>query len=167
VDGRGGTLAAVIRGVLNGLQGCPLLPGRLRRIVLRALNVTVRPGAYAWHSVYFAGHSELGENAFINGFCYVDQQVTIGRNVRIGSHAKFVTSDHEIGPSSQRCIPTVTTRPVRIGDGCWIGTGAIILPGVHVAEGCVVGAGAVVTRSTEPDGLYLGAPARRVRDLAP
>ncbi|WP_249354641.1 DapH/DapD/GlmU-related protein [Rhodococcus sp. USK13] len=52
-----------------------------------------------------------------------------------------------------------------VGDGCWIGAGAIILPGVTVGEGCVVGAGAVVTRDCSPNGLYVGSPARRVRDL--
>ena len=42
---------------------------------------------------------------------------------------------------------------------------AIILPGVTIAEGCVIAAGAVVNKSTEPDGLYAGVPARRVKDL--
>lgn len=52
-----------------------------------------------------------------------------------------------------------------VGDGCWIGANATILPGVTVAPGCVIAAGAVVTKDTEPDGLYAGVPARRVRDL--
>ena len=41
----------------------------------------------------------------------------------------------------------------------------MILGGVTIAPGCVIGAGAVVTRSTERDGVYVGVPARRVRDL--
>jgi acetyltransferase-like isoleucine patch superfamily enzyme len=54
---------------------------------------------------------------------------------------------------------------VRIGNGCWIGAGVTILPGVTIGEGCVIGAGSVVTRSTEANGLYVGMPARRVREL--
>jgi acetyltransferase-like isoleucine patch superfamily enzyme len=40
-----------------------------------------------------------------------------------------------------------------------------VMPGIVIREGCVIGANALVTRSTEPNGLYLGVPARRVRDL--
>lgn len=38
-------------------------------------------------------------------------------------------------------------NPIVIGDDCWIGTLAIILPGVHIGKQCIVAAGAVVTRS--------------------
>ena len=47
----------------------------------------------------------------------------------------------------------------------WLGARVVVLPGVQVAPGCIVGAGAVVTRDTEPDGVYVGVPARRIRDL--
>lgn len=59
----------------------------------------------------------------------------------------------------------VTRLPVIIERGCWVGLGAIILPGVTVREGCVIGAGAVVVHSTLPNGLYVGNPAKRVKDL--
>jgi maltose O-acetyltransferase len=52
---------------------------------------------------------------------------------------------------------------VTIGDGCWIGAGAIALPGITVAAGCVSAAGAVVPSDSEPHGLSDGAP--RLRDL--
>lgn len=151
--------------VLNAIQGSPLMPMRGRRVVLGALDVILRPGALAWHSIYFGRGAELGENSMINAFCYVDQQVSVGRNVRIGVHAKLLTSQHRLGPPEQRCHAAIKVEPVRIGDGCWIGAGVTILPGVEVAPGCVIAAGAVVTRSTEPNGLYTGLPARRVRDL--
>jgi maltose O-acetyltransferase len=52
---------------------------------------------------------------------------------------------------------------VRIGDRCWIGARATILPGVSIGDGTVVAAGAVVTKDCEPDALYAGVPARRLR----
>nr|WP_246078761.1 DapH/DapD/GlmU-related protein [Modestobacter excelsi] len=58
------------------------------------------------------------------------------------------------------------SRAVIIGRGSWIGAAATVLPGVTVAPGCVIAAGAVVTRDTQPDGLYVGVPARRIRSLA-
>ena len=57
-------------------------------------------------------------------------------------------------------------KPIRIGNGVWIGGGAIVLPGVTIGDGCVIGAGSVVTRDLPPDTLAVGNPARIVRSLA-
>jgi acetyltransferase-like isoleucine patch superfamily enzyme len=59
----------------------------------------------------------------------------------------------------------VRSEPVSIGDGTWIGTGALILPGVHVGAGCVIAAGAVVTESVPDDTLVGGVPAKVLRQL--
>ena len=47
-----------------------------------------------------------------------------------------------------------------VGDGTWVGTRALILPGVHIGAGCVVAAGAVVTESVPDDTMVGGVPAR-------
>jgi maltose O-acetyltransferase len=57
------------------------------------------------------------------------------------------------------------SRNVEIGDRVWLGARAMVLPGVTVGDGCVVAAGAVVTRDCEPDGVYAGVPARRIRPV--
>ncbi|MBR1536811.1 MAG: hypothetical protein IJ630_07725 [Treponema sp.] len=46
----------------------------------------------------------------------------------------------------------------------WIGANVTILDGVTVASGCVLAAGSVVTKSTEPNGVYAGVPARRIKE---
>lgn len=51
-----------------------------------------------------------------------------------------------------------------IGDDCWIGRRAIIMPGVEIAKGCIIGAGAVVTKNTQPYGIYGGVPAKRMKE---
>jgi acetyltransferase-like isoleucine patch superfamily enzyme len=75
-----------------------------------------------------------------------------------------LTTTHDIGPHEQRCHGS-RSEPVTIGDGAWIGTRALILPGVHVGAGCVVAAGAVVTDSVPPDSLVGGVPAKVLRTL--
>ena len=44
-----------------------------------------------------------------------------------------------------------------------IGSGSVVFPGVKIAEGCSVGALSLVNKSTEPWGIYVGNPARRVK----
>lgn len=53
--------------------------------------------------------------------------------------------------------------PVRIGDSCWLGHGAIVVPGVTIGRHVVVAAGSVVTRDVPDLCVVAGAPARIVR----
>lgn len=55
--------------------------------------------------------------------------------------------------------------PVKIGDGAWLGFGAIVLRGVNIGDGAVVAAGAVVTADVAPFVVVAGNPARVVREL--
>lgn len=82
--------------------------------------------------------------------------LTIGRAVTTGLDVCLLTADHD--PQS----PTFAGRlaPVEIGDRAWLGTRAMVLPGVKVGEGAVVAAGAVVTRDVAPYTIVGGVPAR-------
>jgi acetyltransferase-like isoleucine patch superfamily enzyme len=55
--------------------------------------------------------------------------------------------------------------PVTIEEVCWLGTGAIVLPGVRVGRGSIIGAGAVVTKGIPPLSLAVGVAARVVRQI--
>jgi len=57
-----------------------------------------------------------------------------------------------------------TERDIIIEDDCWIGYGVQIMPGVTVGRGAVIGAGAVQTKDAEPYGIYVGVPARKIKD---
>jgi len=110
----------------------------------------------------------VGRNSYINERLLVEGRgkVHIGDNVRLGADVRLLTSHHDITDNpDERSSWQVTYKDVTIENGCWIGSSATILPGVTIARGCVIGAGAVVTRNTKPNGLYVGAPARRLRDL--
>ncbi|EID80220.1 MULTISPECIES: acyltransferase [Rhodococcus] len=148
------------------VQASAFVPVWLRVLLLMAAGAKVW-GAGICSGCHFGSKDvTMGLGTFVNRGVLFDgtAPITLGRQVAVGHRAQFITSTHEIGPSSGRG-GRVVDRPIVIGDGCWIGAGAIILPGVTVGDGCVIGAGTVVTRDCEPNGLYAGSPARRVRDL--
>ena len=70
--------------------------------------------------------------------------------------AKMARADGEVTREA-------TYGDVHIGDRCWIGTRAMVMPGVTIGEGTVIGAGALVTKDCDPGAVYVGVPAKRVR----
>jgi len=154
--------------VANGFLGSELLPASVRRGVMRLLGFEMGKSACIWAKCSFGSNlMSLGKDVFINVGFFFDgnQRLEVKDNVRMGQFVRILTATHEIGPHHQRCLLDVIGKPVIIEEGCWIWSCVTILPGVVVAAGCVIAANSLVTRSTEPDGLYAGIPARRLRDL--
>ena len=154
---------------LNSVVASPWVSHRARRNLLRQAGIGIG-SSHLDPGFRFIGGTKLriGHRCYLNAGCIFDAgaEILIEDDVAVGDHVRFITSGHAIGPSQNRCGDAFH-GPIRVGPGSWIGSGAMLLPGVKLGRGCVVGAGAVVTRSTEPNGLYLGLPARRVRDLPP
>lgn len=134
----------------------------LRRLGMTGLgDCSIQPGVE-----FSSSNVSIGDGSFVNRGCLFDggAPVVIGRNVLIGSRCQFITGTHEIGPHELRAGPG-EAKPISVGDGTWLGAGVTILPGVSVGAGCVIAAGAVVAKSTDPDGLYGGVPAKLMRRL--
>ncbi len=90
--------------------------------------------------------------------------IRIGKGTWIASNVGIITANHD--PTDlNRHLPG---EEVVIGEACWIGMNAVILPGVRLGPRTIVGAGSVVTRSF-PEGncVIVGNPARVVRPLLP
>lgn len=160
-------LATVRRdALLNALVGSYLIPTPLRWRLLRCAGLDVHRSIVASRCFFGGRNISIGTGTFVNYGCFFDtsERVNIGERCLIGMEAMFCTSTHEIGAAEQRA-GTGCARPIYVGDGCWIGARAVILPGVTVGDGCVIGAGSVVVHDCEPHGTYVGVPARRVADL--
>ena len=102
----------------------------------------------------------LGKHSVINSRCRLDTRggITIGNNVSISQEVIILTADHDV-----RALNFAgRSRPVIVHDYVWIGTRAVILPGVVIGEGAVVAAGAVVTKDVAPFAVVAGVPARQV-----
>jgi len=161
-------LADLRRGVINTIAASHLTPAAIRYRLLRAYGVKIDRSVVLRTGFYLDGPNlEIAAGTFVNVGCYFDGSapIRIGAECDIAAEVMFCTSTHALGPRARRAGQPAVAGIV-VGDGCWIGTRATLLPGVTVAAGCIVAAGAVVTRDTRPNGLYGGVPAVLLRDLA-
>jgi maltose O-acetyltransferase len=143
----------------------------LRRIwYRRVLGIDLGPGAslllgaYVW----FFGPGEIrrrrvaiGRNSLINRDCTLDTRsgLTIGDNVSISPEVMILGGSHDYNDPTFRYVDA---GPVTIEDHVWIGSRAMILPGVTVGRGAVVAAGSVVTKDVAPMVVVAGVPAKPV-----
>ncbi|MBO1079818.1 sugar O-acetyltransferase [Roseomonas haemaphysalidis] len=131
-----------------------LLAERLRAV---GASSTIRP---PFHCDYGFNIS-IGEGVFLNFNCVILDvvEVTIGDRTQIGPGVQILAADHPRDPET-RATGLEFGRPVRIGRNCWIGAGAIILPGVSIGDDALIGAGSVVTRDVPAGATAFGNPAR-------
>jgi acetyltransferase-like isoleucine patch superfamily enzyme len=96
------------------------------------------------------------------------QSIEIGNDVFTGPNVYITDQNHNYGdPQTPIGRQWPENNPVVIGDGCWIGTGAIILPGTRLGRNVAVAGGAVV-RGEFPDHCVIaGVPAKIVRRYDP
>ena len=108
---------------------------------------------------------ESGENVYFNVNCVVldTMKVTIGDNVFFGPGVHLYTATHPLDPIERRTVES--SKPVVIGNDCWIGGNTVICPGVTIGNGCTIGAGSVVTKDIPDDSLAVGNPAVVIRHL--
>lgn len=97
----------------------------------------------------FSCETSLGDHSTIGYLCEVHGKVEIGSHVMMAPRVRIYTINHR---TTAIDMPmdlqgTEASRPVTINDDCWIGDGAIILPGVEIGPHSIVAAGAVVTKS--------------------
>jgi len=144
-----------------------VVPGALRRRMHRLLGLQIGEVGMRSGSRFTGNKVKIGDGSWIHRDVLFDARtasVTVGRNVAVGPGTMFITSTHLIGEAGRRAGQPVAF-PIDVGDGCWIGARVLILPGVWRRRRLVLAAGSVVRSDCEPNGLYAGIPARRVRDL--
>ena len=137
--------------------------------LLRRLLGGIGEGTVIRPPVYFdyGYQTTIGARTFINfGVVVLDVgRVGIGDDVQIGPNVQLLTATHPLDAETRRA-GWEFQKPIRIGDGVWLGGGVIVCPGVSIGEDAVVGAGAVVTRDVPPRVFAAGNPCRVIRELA-
>lgn len=124
-------------------------------------NSYIEPPLYANWGGKFA---RFGDHVYANfGLTMVDDtEITVGDCTKFGPHVTIAAGTHPTDPA-EREKGLQYNRPVHIGRNCWIGAGAVILPGVTIGDNTVIGAGSVVTKDIPAGVVAVGNPCRVIR----
>lgn len=141
--------------------------------------------------IYTPEEISIGSHVLIDDFTILNGEITVGDHVHISSNCELYAGEASItigafSGISSRCAfyatsddfsgaslnnPTVPKAfrneknlPITLGKHVLIGTGCSILPGVTIGEGCSFGSMTMISKSTEPWGIYIGTPAKRIKD---
>lgn len=112
---------------------------------------------------------KIGNNVGISGSTiYARKEITIGDNTLIGGNVKILDNDFhplEIEARNKDEKEKILSKPIKIGNNCFIGCNSIILKGTELGNGCIVGAGAVVSGKFESNSVIAGNPGKVVKKL--
>jgi maltose O-acetyltransferase len=154
--------------IVNSILSSYFIPVLLRKICLRVLGIHMKGAAIYPHCFIGSNRISLGKSSYINRECMLnnegDASIIIGDDCAIAYRVSIYTTNHKMDNPLHRA-GSVVTSTVTINNGSWIGANSILLPGVTIGEGCVIAAGSVVSNDCEPNGLYAGVPAKRIKSL--
>ncbi len=112
----------------------------------------------------FGRNTHIGKRVFINSCCHFQDQggIFIGDGCLIGHCVVLATLNHDPEPSRRQ---NLRHKPIRIGNGVWIGANVTITAGVTIGDNAIIAAGAVVTKDVPADIIAGGAPAKIIKSI--
>ncbi len=141
-------------------------------------STQIGAGTSIWQYVVILPRAVIGRNCNINAHCFIENEVaigdyvtlkcgvflwdgiTIGNNAFIGPNVSFVNDKY---PRSKQ-YPAEFQKTF-IGDGVSLGAASVVLGGITIGNNAMIGAGSIVTKNIPANQLWVGNPARFVRDL--
>ena len=119
-----------------------------------------------FHANWGGKHVHFGKNVYANfGLTMVDDtHIYVGDYTLFAPNVVVATAGHPIDPEL-RARGLQYNAAVHIGKNCWIGAGALIMPGVTIGDNTVIGAGSVVTRDIPSGVVAVGNPCRVMREI--
>ena len=120
-------------------------------------NVSLHPTVtidYPWN-LEMKDRSSLGEHCW----AYAMASISIGNLSCIGKDVYLLTGSHDIEKNTFDLV----TKPIVIGDGCWIATASTVLPNVTIGDYSVIGANSVVCKNVDSYCVVGGNPAKFIK----
>ena len=140
-----------------------------REEILKELFAEIGEGCYIeppLRANWGGHHVHFGKNVYANfNLTLVDEtHIYVGDNTMFGPNVIIATGGPPILPEL-RAQGYQYNASVHIGKNCWIGAGAIIVPGVTIGDNTVIGAGSVVTKDIPSNVVAVGNPCRVLREI--
>lgn len=141
---------------------------KMREQLLKEMFAEIGEDCYIeppFHASFAGKHVHFGNGIYANfNLTLVDDtHIYVGDGTMFGPNVTVATAGHPILPLLRPQYQY--NMPVHIGKNCWIGAGAIILPGITIGDYSVVGAGSVVTKDIPPYVVAVGNPCRVLRKI--
>ena len=138
--------------------------------LLKKMFAEIGEGCYIeppLHANWAGRHVHFGKGVYANfNLTLVDDaHIYVGDGTMFAPNVVVATAAHPIDPTL-RAGAYQYNLEVHIGKNCWIGAGAVILPGVTIGDNTVIGAGSVVTKDIPANVVAVGNPCRVMRDIS-
>lgn len=173
----------------NGEMMAFLNEAELRDVGFKHIGLNVKISDKA--VIYNPEKIIVNDNSRVDDFCVISGRVEIGRNVHItiscniaggapgvyigdfstiayGCHVMSQSDDYSGMTMTNSTVPkqykNETFKAVHIGQHVIIGACSVVLPGCDISDGCSIGAMSLVNKPTVPWGIYVGSPARRIKN---
>jgi galactoside O-acetyltransferase len=119
-----------------------------------------------FHANWGGHHVHFGNNVYANfNLTMVDDtHIYVGDCTMFAPNVTVATAGHPICPELREKAYQFN-MPVHIGKNCWIGAGALIMPGVTIGDNTVIGAGSVVTKDIPANVVAVGNPCKVMREI--
>ncbi len=155
---------------LYGYNATRPLEAQKRAALLKEMFAEIGEGCYIeppLHANWGGKHCHFGKHVYANfNLTLVDDaEIFVGDGTMFAPNVVVATAAHPILPILRENALQYNMS-IRIGKNCWIGAGAVILPGVTIGDDTVIGAGSVVTKDIPSGVVAFGNPCRVVREIA-
>lgn len=141
--------------------------GELRQQILKEMFAEIGEGCYIeppLRANWGGKHVHFGKHVYANfNLTLVDDtHIYIGDHTMIAPNVIIATAAHPL-QAELREKNMQFNKPVKIGKRCWLGAGAVVLPGVTIGDDTVIGAGSVVTKDIPSGVVAVGNPCKVIR----
>lgn len=145
------------------------LESEKRAALLKEMFAELGEGCYIeppLHSNWGGKHVHFGKKIYANfNLTLVDDtHIYVGDYTMLGPNVTIATAGHPILPELREQAYQYNSV-VTIGKNCWIGAGAIILPGITIGDNTVIGAGSIVTKDIPANVVAVGNPCKVLREI--